>query len=187
MAKAKKKPDPEEIDEENGGLTLEERQNRDMEMFRGYLRGLLPSTLAMTYGLGERRVREIIKRQRESIRPLTTQRAEDVLQDYLLALDAMIDELAAVSAGLTGGARVSAIGQRLAAMKEKRDVLQGVGVLPADLGQMQAQLTAMQAARAILEVLDKNDTDEAVMDQILEVIEGPATIEGDAVDVTDDG
>lgn len=155
-------------------------KDRDVEIWRGSCRGLLPSTLALTYGISEDSVRRIIRTQREKAAAGLNRNPVEVVEDYLLQLDAMIDELAAVSAQNDGSARVSAITARLNTMKEKREVLQQV-VLPADLGVMAEQTELVQVAHGIVSILQEADVDPEVMSKIIDLVDP----EAEAEDVTD--
>jgi hypothetical protein len=163
------------------GATDEYVEDRDAELWRGSCRGLLPSTLALTYNISEEHCRRIIRAQREKAALGMSRKPSEVVEDYLLQLDAMIDELAAVSAQNKGSARVTAISARLTTMKEKRDVLQQVGSLPSDLGQIADQNELVQIAHGIVGILQRAEVPSEVMAEIIELVDPQA----EAEDVTD--
>lgn len=163
------------------GATEAYVEDRDAELWRGSCRGLLPSTLALTYGISEDHCRRIIREQRAKATVGMSRNPTEVVEDYLLQLDAMIDELAAVSAQNQGSARVTAISARLTTMKEKRDVLQQVGSLPSDLGQIADQDELVQVAHGIVGILQRAEIPPEVMAEIIELVDP----EADAEDVTD--
>ena len=167
------------------GATDDYVADRDAELWRGSCRGLLPSTLALTYGISEDHCRRIIREQRQKAAEGMTRNPAQTVEDYLFQLDAMIDELAAVSAQNKGSARVTAISARLTAMKEKRDVLQQVNLLPRDFGQIADREELVQVAHGIVSILQSADVPPEVMNEIIALVDPQAEAEDVTEDVTD--
>ena len=175
---------------ENTGLTAEERAQRDQQIFQGFCRGLMVTTLAETYGCSTSTINRVIQKQKREVRVLTTRRkAVDVFEEHLLALDAVIDEQArlSLSGKESGSVKVAALGKKLDALREKREAYEAVGILPRDLGQMKVMLDSIQMAQQIAGVLERGEVPENVIDEIIDILDPPvsAELEAEAVEVTD--
>lgn len=152
------------------GSTAAVVSERDRELFRGFARGLMVSTLAQTYGIDERNVRDIIKAQRGQVLDTLTREPGEVLEDYLLNIDAAIDELVAVASASKGSVRVSAISARLMALKEKREVLQKTGVLPEQLHRLSEERDLTDLARKIGGVLARAEVSDEAITEIVDLL-----------------
>lgn len=190
--RAKPDPKPETADiTESRALTVQEREERDAAIFRGKCLGLMDTTLAETYGVSVATVQRVCQVQRRAVRKGVSLRAVDIFDEYMLQLDAMIDQLARISSstGAQAAVKVSAIGKRLEVLREKREALVAVNAFPKDMGQVGNMLDNLQMAQAITNVLDSAGVDDEVLDKIIDLLDpapgGVEQIEGVAEDVTD--
>jgi hypothetical protein len=153
--------------------TAMELMTRNSEIFRGYLRGLSPETLAETYSLTPRSIKEIVAEYKKVGIRVTDLDAMEIIEDHILRVDAMIDELAAHSAREKGTGRTAAIRARLEAMRERIDVLQSVGVLPQDLGTIGVQLDLRVVGQLFVRALERRNLAEpSLLDELADIIEG---------------
>jgi hypothetical protein len=157
--------------------TAQERAQRDETIFRAWIRGVHPVTLAATYGLSERSIRRILHQQRNGARLAAMAKSEPLVavDEYLWQIDGVIDELASVASREKGATRVSAILGRLAALKERRDVLQSVGVLPTDLRVLKQMGDLAEIAKAVLDVFRRYEVDAEAKAEVRRLL-----IEGEA-------
>lgn len=158
------------------GETAADVARRNQEILAASARGIGPAAIARTYQLDEDHVAKIIREHKDSRPPLDfdTDPAE-IVRGELDALDAAIEELAlaAVNAD-NSNAKVGAIGKRLDALRQKRDLLQSVGLLPLDLGTLHVSvdLQAM-AIRVVDEVFEKHNLPPEVQADIIDAIDPP--------------
>lgn len=136
--------------------TAIEKGIRDGEIFRAWLRGASIPTLAASYDLGHHATRRIIKEQKGDLGAMFRgQQPVEIIEDWLLRMEAAIDELAQAAAKSRGSARITAISRRLDAMTKVVDVMQSTGILPNDLGTLRVELDARKMATDIVEIFDR--------------------------------
>ena len=154
-------------------LDAASRKARDIEIFRAWMRGLGVPTLAATYGLSERTIqRSLAEKKLQASDGLLTDTAEEVLVEHLLRIEGLLDELATRAAQEKGSAGVSAVLGKLAVLKEKREVLQEVGVLPHDLGTMHVKLDVQRIAAGLIAIFEEFDVPPEAARAAKQVIAG---------------
>src|SRR3954453_326592 len=153
-------------------MTPHERARRNGEFFSARARGLTWPTVAAQFGLSERQCRRIVHEQRECRPAVTELDLYELVQDTIEAYDAGIEELALLARETEHhGAKLGAIKARLDAIRSKWEVLRAIGVLPADLGRLSAEIDVQQVAPTIVEVFDRRGVPPEVQREIVDVIE----------------
>lgn len=163
--------------------------HRNGQIFRGWLRGLRPETLAETYGLQPRAIEKIVAQWKEHGGSVIGADPMQIIEDHVLRLDAIVDELAAVAAKEKGGSgRVAAIRARLEAMTKKIEFLQQVKILPQDLGTIGVQIDLRAVGLLLYEALEKRGLAEPdLLDELADIIEGKRATDGSTIDLDEDG
>lgn len=109
----------------------EAKVRRDAQIVADRARGLQWATISARYGLSERQCREIWKTYRATKREIFDERPEDAIIDVVASIDAVIEDLALVAESAKHDAvRLGAVKARLAAIRQRAEVLCAVGVLP---------------------------------------------------------
>lgn len=177
-------------DEETGrrSMTALEITQRNGQIFRSWLRGLQPPTLAETYGLKPRAIERILAEWKKHGGSVIGQDPMEIIEDHVLRIDSIVDELAAVAAKEKGSGRVSAIRARLEAMTKKIEFLQQVKILPQDLGTIGVQIDLRAVGLLLYEALEKRNLAEPdLLDELADIIEGKRATDGSAIEIGEDG
>lgn len=160
-----------------------ERYERDGQIYRGFLRGLMPDTLAQTFELSVKQIERIVSEWKKRAVAAAKQGPEEIIEEHVLRLDSLIDELAAHSAREKGTGRTAAIRARLEAMSRRIEFLQSVGVLPRDLGQIGIQIDLRSMAEQLYRALEKRGLAEPdLLGELADIIDGKV-IEGTAEEI----
>jgi hypothetical protein len=142
-------------DEPKTNTALEQAQ-RDNEIFRAWLRGASAVTLAATFDLSVEAIANVLKATKADTLAMSRGRAPiEIVEDWLLRMEAAVDELAQVSARESGSVRVAAIGKRLEAMSKLIEVMQSTGILPHDLGTLRIDLDARKVSAQLLAIFNR--------------------------------
>ena len=162
-------------------MTTTERAARNGHVVRDRARGMSWPSIAAKYELTERQCRRIVSEFRESEPSLCETDPVEAVEDMLHAYDAAISELVELADRTRNDSvALGAIRERLRAVESKFTLMRAVGVLPHDLHGLPVQLEALEVGRLIVDVLDRNDVAEPVMDEILAVVEGGSPTGRDA-------
>jgi hypothetical protein len=163
-----------------------EQVARNEEIVAARMRGLSYIQLARTYGLSKQRIQQIHKEYRESNPTLRGHDPVEIVDSMLEGYSADIEELVLISATTqTDAVRVSAINARMAARNKTTELLQELGVLPRDLGQLSVAVDAKMTAVRILSVLKQHNVPGEVLDAMLYALE-EGSVEGEATEVEDE-
>lgn len=141
-----------------------------VDIFRSWARGLTPETIAMTYGLSRSVVEQSIESQLDERPALSQIDPDKFVRGHLVRIESLIDECVVVSARETGPARARAISVRFKALEHYFEVLQAIGILPQDLGDLGVHFEGVAAAKTILGVLRDHGTPERALEAIAEEI-----------------
>ena len=171
-------------------LSVTEQAQRNDEIAAARARGVSYATLARTYGISKQRVQQIHHEHRMENPTIRQQTAVRIVDDLLEAYAADIEELALVSATTGSDAvRVSSINSRMAARTKVTDLLQEIGALPRDLGQIRMEMDAQVTAKRVVNLLKQHNVPGEVRDALLVAMKGEPDpeeiIEGEAVEVED--
>lgn len=167
-----------------------ERLKRDAAIIQLLKRGISPEQVGAQFALTARTVRRIKARWREAEPGVAEIDATEIVQATLDNYEAAIEELAIVAARTTNpGAKVGAVKVRLEALRGRIELLQAVGVVPHDLGQLRVIDDAQDVARRIAEVFNAYGISEDAQMAVVDVIEGRAPqipeLVGEAEEVAD--
>jgi hypothetical protein len=157
---AKKKDDV--AKKKDGGAakrpTVAEQARRNEDIVAARMRGISYRHLARTYGMSKSRVHQIHQEFREEDGTLRNQDPVEVVDEMLEGFQSDIEELVLLGATTQqDSVRVSSITARMAARQKIIDLLQELGVLPKDLGQLSVQLDARMTAMKVLGVLKQHN------------------------------
>lgn len=169
-------------------LTALQITQRNGQIFRSWLRGLQPETLAETYGLKPRAIEKIIAEWKKAGGTVIGQDPMQIIEDHVLRLDSIVDELAAVAAKEKGSGRVGAIRARLEAMTKKIEFLQQVKILPQDLGTIGVQIDLRAIGLLLYEALERRGLAEPeLLGELADIIEGKRETDGKPIDLDAEG
>jgi hypothetical protein len=156
--------------------TVTEQANRNAEIVAGKMRGLSWSQLAASYGITIRRCQQIFAEWREENPTLRHHDPIEIADDLLDGYTADIEELVLIAATSDQDAvRVGAINARMNARQRITELLQALGVLPNDLGEMRIQIDARITAQKVLAVLEPLGLPDGVIDDLIEALDSNAT------------
>jgi chorismate mutase len=153
-------------------VTAQERVGRNAEVFNARARGWSWPTIAAQFNLSERQCRRVVAEYREATGSLADLDASEIVRDTLEAYDAAIEDLALLADETAhDGTKLGAIRARLDAVKSRWELMQAIGVLPADLGQLWPEFDAARVARQIVDVLDNHQVSPEVQQEITKAVE----------------
>ena len=146
---------------------------RDAEIVAAKMRGLSWSQISATYDVSVTRCKEIHRAYRESNKTLRHHDPLDIVDEVLEGYQGAVEELALISATTNSDtARVGAINSKMTAYQRIVELLQGIGVLPHDLGQLKVEVDARFAAEAVVAVLHQYNVSQEIQDALIEALEG---------------
>lgn len=165
-------------------MTHHERARRNTEIVEARARGLSWPTIAVASGLSERHCRRVVADFRASAPRLHDTDPVEVIEDALHQYRDAAEELALI-AGQTGNesVRVGAIKARLDCLRSTTALMQEVGVLPHDLGQLAVEIDVRQMVVRVLAVFDELDLSVEVQRRLIDAIDPrgaghPSTADG---------
>ncbi len=181
---------PADLDDANIGpdgkpMSERERLKRDAAIIQLLNRGISPESAGAQFGLSGSRVRRLKKEWMTTAPDQQDLDPSGLVRDTMANYEAAIEELALVAARSGHGpTKVAAIRVRLEALRGRMELLQSVGVVPHDLGQIRVLDDAQFVARQIADVFERFGVSDEVTDAVLDVIEGrqPQLPPGDVVD-----
>jgi hypothetical protein len=139
-------------------MSTRERAARDAEIVEARVTGAGWAEVATRYGVSERHAKRVLAAFRDTRPRLHERDPIEVVERALDEYDDIIDELRAVARQTRqDNARVGALKARLQATESRLSLLQAVGVLPRDLGQLRVEHDVRFIAQAILDVFDRHD------------------------------
>lgn len=154
-------------------LTALQIVKRDAAIIQLIKRGISPAQAGAQFGLKARRVQQIIEEYEKEAPDLEELDPGALVRHTLWNYEAAIEELALLASKSDHGpTKVGAIRVRLEALRGRLELLQSVGAVPHDLGQLRVIDDAQATARQILQVFDHYDIPEDVRFAIVDVIEG---------------
>jgi len=154
-------------------ITSLQKVKRDAAIIQLIKRGISPAQAGAQFGLKPRRVRQIVNEYEHETPDLTELDPGALVRHTLWNYEAAIEELALLASKTDHGpTKVGAIRVRLEALRGRLELLQSVGAVPHDLGQIRVIDDAQATARQILQVFDHYDIPEEVRFAIVDVIEG---------------
>lgn len=150
-----------------------ERLRRDSELVQLMKRGVDSTVAGPMYGLSPRQARRIYKTYVERLEDLHGIDVKEHVEDMLANYDAAISDLALLSRDAPNDSvRVGATRMRLEAVRGKIELLQGLGLMPKDLGTITLKDDYIRVIRTILAVLDAFEVEEQVQVAIVDAVEG---------------
>lgn len=153
-------------------VTDMDRAVRNAEIVSARMRGLSYDQLEVTYHLSRRRLEQIVSEYRAVNPTLRNQDPIDVADELIEGYKADIEELVIIGATTNQDqVRVGAINSRMAARQRIAELLQALGVLPKDLGQLHIAIDVRQVAVKVVAVLKEHEVGEEVQDALLAALE----------------
>lgn len=162
-------------------LTDYERVKRDAAIIQLLKRGISREQAGAQFGLSVRQVARIKKKYRSEVPDISELDPGELVRDTLDNYEAAIEELALLAARTDHGpTKVGAVRVRLEALRGRIELLQSVGAVPHDLGQIRVIDDAQLVARQIAEVFERYGVPQDVQMAVVDAIEGraPALPEG---------
>jgi DNA-binding Lrp family transcriptional regulator len=179
MAGRKKDPEPLEptvVGSRQGHdgppMTADQIAQRNSEIVAAKLRGIPWSTISETFGVSPRQCKNIMKQYRETNPTLRHHDPVDIVDELLEGYQGIIEELALVSARSNNDAvRVGAINAKMSAYGKVAELLQAIGVLPHDLGQLRVVIDGRMVAESVVDVLREFREGGVIEGQVMEELE----------------
>jgi hypothetical protein len=148
-----------------------EKVARDRQIVAAKARSLSDATVAETFGINEKTVREIMAEWREGQPSLKTVDPIEVVEQVLFELRGSIEELAMVSSTTTNdNVRVGAIKARIDALDKMTGLMQATGVLPNDLGTLKVDMDIRAFAATVLRVFNDEDVPPETVEKVMDAI-----------------
>jgi hypothetical protein len=169
---------------EDKALTWVEIAQRNEDIVAAKARGLSWSQIAASFDMGTTRCQEIVREYREANPTLRHHDPLDIVDELLEGYAADISELVMIGAeAKNDNSRVGAINSRAHIRGKITELLQAIGVLPNDLGQLHIEIDARFVAKQVLLVLNKHEVGPELKEDLLAALRGnPAeTIEAGEV------
>ena len=150
------------------------RVKRNMELIMLARRGVTPEALAVRFEMSPVTVRRIIKEWRDEQPELGDIEPLEIVEETLQGYTAAIEELAeyALDSGGNTAAKIGAVRVRLEALKGRLELLQGLGVVPHELGTLRLAEDWVRVARLVIQVLEAWGVPEQVQVAIIDAVEG---------------
>jgi hypothetical protein len=156
----------------DGGMTSEKLAQRNNEIVAAKLRGLSWPVVADTFGISVRQGQQIMRQYRESNPSLREHDPVEIVDNILDGYQGTIEELALISANSRNDSvRVGAINAKMAAMTKTVELLQAVGVLPHDLGELRVVMDGKMVAESLVEVLNDFRNRRAIPGEAIDELE----------------
>lgn len=150
---------------------------RNSEIVQAKMRGLSWESISATYEVSVSRCKEIHKEYRETNPTLRHLDPVDIIDELLEGYQGTIEELALISATTKSDtARVGAINTKMMAYQRISELLQAIGALPNDLGQLRVEVDARFVADAVVRVLQTFDVPDEVQDALIQALENPGSL-----------
>lgn len=152
-----------------------EQADRNQEIVAAHLRGLSFEEIAGTYNLTSVRCKQIFAEWKAANPSLRHHDPLDIADDMLNGFQADIEQLAYQSMShKSETAQVAAVKARAAVRARIIGLLQAMGVLPNDLGQLSIAIDAKFTATRVLAVLNEFKVPDEVRDALIAALEpGP--------------
>lgn len=149
-----------------------EKVARDRQIVAAKARSLSDATVADTFGVNEKTVREIMAEWRKEQPSLKTVDPIEVVEQVLFELRGSIEELAMVSSTTTNdNVRVGAIKARIDALDKMTALMQATGVLPNDLGTLKVDMDIRAFAATVLRVFNEEDVPADTVEKVMAAIQ----------------
>ena len=154
-------------------LTPIQRARRDVQIINLLRRGITVERVAAQFALTTRAVRYIRQKYRDEQPDLSELDPTEVVRETLDGYEAAIEELALIAAGAEHDAtKVGAIRTRLEAIRGRIEMLQSVGAVPHDLGQIRVIEDVRESARQVIQVFREFNVPEDVQAAVIDALEG---------------
>lgn len=135
-------------------MNASQQAHRNAEIVSARLRNLPWASIANMYDLSERRCKQVFDEYRRENPTLRHHKPVEVVDWLLDGYEGCLEELAIVSNTTAhDSSRVGAINGRMTALRQIAELLQAIGVLPHDLGQLRLQVDADVTIQRVVGVL----------------------------------
>lgn len=153
--------------------TAAETHKRNMEIVTAKARGLSAEVLATTFGIGARRVHQIVAEYRATMPSLRQHDPTEVVDDMLWGYQAAIEELALIASTTNSDTvKVQAVSKRTEVQEKVIALLQQLGHVPQDLGELRIISDLDALADRVAKVLDDYGVADNVRDALIAALEG---------------
>jgi hypothetical protein len=158
--------------------TDEQRAARARWIVRFKALGFSFTRIAGEISLDEKRVRHIHRDYlAQELPPIREMDPQYIVQEMLMSYEQAIEDIArAQTQARTVGERLKAIRARLDAMRDRSRLLQDVGAIPHDLGELRVMFDVQVLIAAIFEVFEEYDVSEAAQLAIVDRVEGRSRV-----------
>jgi hypothetical protein len=157
-----------------GRLNAEGKVARDGRIVADRARGLTWATIAGRHGLSERQCIAIWK-ERLAAHHLEGPDPREALLEAAEQLDAAIEDCALLAEATAHDAvRLGAVKARLAAMREKQDLLRLAGLLPCSPQAARTESDIRRITEELIRIFEKFDVPIEATEEVVEVLAVPA-------------
>lgn len=152
-------------------ITAAEKVERDRQIVAAKARSLSDATVADTFKVSERTVRDVMTAFRKGQPTLKSVDPIEVVEQVLFELRGSIEELAMVAATTKNdNVRVGAIKARIEALNQTTALMQATGVLPHDLGTLKVDMDVRAFAATVLKVFADEGIPDEVVDKVIDLL-----------------
>jgi hypothetical protein len=157
----------------HGRLPARDKVVRDAAIVAARSEGLSWEAIAAEHGVSARQCRTIVNEYgKAGITPRLRDPVE-VVDQMLERYEDFQERLILIADSATNdSARVGAIRAAIDAMRSQAELMQAIGVLPRDLGQMKVEIDVRHVARAAIDVLDRNGVPVEVQRELIAAVSG---------------
>lgn len=153
------------------GETRESLEARNQEIIRQVVRRRPKAAIAAEFNITPRAVNDVVEKWRRERPQLSKRDPVEIVEDMLAEYQAAMDDLGEVALSTTYDAvKVGAIRQRMACMRDMRELMQETGTLPKDLGQLKLSLELNVIAERFMLVLSQHDAPEPLVAAMMEAL-----------------
>jgi hypothetical protein len=149
--------------------TARQKVERDARVVADRARGLTWATIAERHGLSETMCRNIW-RERRSAEGFRTVRPDEVVDEVLAQVEAVVEELAELAASTNNDAvKLGAIKSRSGVLMKKVELLQALGRVPMAL-RLRAEISVEASANAFLGILEKYGVPDSAAHELVDAL-----------------
>jgi len=146
-----------------------EKVKRDARVVADRARGLRWATIAQRNGVSESQARNIW-RERRSAEGFRTIRPDEIVDEAVAQLEAVVEELAELAASTNNDAvRLGAVKARAAALLQRIELLQALGRVPL-APQLRYEVNIEATVNAVLQVFDRYNLPKSAAHELVDAL-----------------
>jgi hypothetical protein len=154
-----------------GRTSAAEKVRRDTKIVADRARGFRWAAIARRHGLSERQCRQVWREHRATEPPLAELDPLEILAEAVEQHDALVSDLAELAERANQPAvTLGVLKLKLRSIDQRLLLLQGVGLLPQNLGAFRAEIDVRRVAAALIDAFERHQIPEAVENDVLDIL-----------------